>query len=91
MVEILYLTKLFKLRSGKKQIGGNAKSYDKISDKYDVISGIYKKHKEEARPDHYYIGLQKMLKGGEDPLYICKKSSISAAEDIGVANHSHLQ
>ncbi len=90
MVEILYLTKDYSnLEAAKEAIGGNAKSYDKISDKYDVISAFIKSIR-GSDPDAAVYWLAKMLEGGEDPLYIARRVVISAAEDIGVANPDAL-
>lgn len=90
ILEIIYLSGENKsLESAKKIIGENKKSYNKIDDKYEIISAFIKSIR-GSDPDAAVYWLARMIEGGEDPLYIARRLVISAAEDIGIANPDAL-
>ncbi len=59
--------------------------YDKNDEHYDSISAFIKSIR-GTDPDSALLWLAKMLKGGEDPLYIARRLMILAVEDIAMAN-----
>lgn len=69
----------------KEILGKRELSYDKTEDKYDTISAFIKSIR-GSDPDAAIYWLAKMLKGGEDPLYIARRLVVHASEDIGLAN-----
>lgn len=71
---------------GKTPIG-----YDKQSDQhYDVISSFIKSIRgSDADAALYYLA--RMLKGGEDPVFIARRLVILASEDVGNADPRALQ
>jgi putative ATPase len=61
-------------------------SYDRQGDShYDMASALIKSIR-GSDPDAALYWMARMLKGGEDPLFIARRLVISAAEDIGNAN-----
>ena len=67
-----------------------AYSYDRAGDNhYDVASALIKSIR-GSDPDAALYWLARMLKGGEDPLFIARRLVISAAEDIGNADPQAL-
>ncbi|NLA27205.1 MAG: replication-associated recombination protein A [Firmicutes bacterium] len=63
-----------------------AYSYDRAGDDhYDTASAFIKSIR-GSDPDAALYWLARMLKGGEDPLFIARRLVISAAEDIGNAD-----
>lgn len=65
-------------------------NFDKNGDNhYDLISAFIKSIR-GSDPDAtvYYLG--RLLKGGEDPVFIARRILISASEDIGLANSNAL-
>lgn len=65
--------------------------YDKDRDQhYDTISAFIKSIR-GSDPDAALFYLARMLKGGEDPLFIARRLVILASEDIGNADHRALQ
>jgi len=61
-------------------------SYDRQGDShYDLASALIKAIR-GSDPDAALYWMARMLKGGEDPLFIARRLVISAAEDIGNAN-----
>jgi len=72
-------------------LGQRAIGYDKTSDQhYDVISAFIKSIRgSDADAALYYLA--RMLKGGEDPLFISRRLIILASEDIGNADPRALQ
>jgi putative ATPase len=65
--------------------------YDKSSDEhYDSISAFIKSVR-GSDPDAALYYLARMLKGGEDPLFIARRLVILASEDIGNADPRALQ
>jgi putative ATPase len=64
--------------------------YDKTGDQhYDTISAFIKSVR-GSDPDAAVYYLARMIEGGEDPLFICRRLVILAAEDIGLANPNAL-
>lgn len=65
-------------------------AYDKNGEMhYDVISAFIKSIRGSA-PQASLYWLARMIKGGEDPLFIARRLLISASEDIGLANPTAL-
>jgi putative ATPase len=67
-------------------LGENFLPYDKKADfHYDIISAFIKSVRgSDANAAIYYLA--RMLKGGEDPLFIARRLIILASEDIGNAD-----
>ncbi len=65
--------------------------YDKHSDgHYHLISALHKSIR-GSDPDASLYWLCRMLEGGEEPLYICRRLIRMAAEDIGLADPQAIQ
>ena len=68
----------------------NTAIYDKGGEMhYDIISAFIKSVR-GSDPNAAVYYLARMLKGGEDPLFIARRLCILAAEDIGLANPNAL-
>ncbi len=68
----------------------NMAIYDKGGEMhYDIISAFIKSVR-GSDPNAAVYYLARMLKGGEDPLFIARRLCILAAEDIGLANPNAL-
>lgn len=68
----------------------NLNIYDKSGEMhYDIISAFIKSMR-GSNPDAAVYYLARMIEGGEDPLFICRRMIILAAEDIGLANPNAL-
>ncbi len=68
----------------------NVAIYDKGGEMhYDIISAFIKSVR-GSDPNAAVYYLARMLKGGEDPLFIARRLCILAAEDIGLANPNAL-
>ncbi len=64
--------------------------YDKAGDQhYDTISAFIKSVR-GGHPDAAIYYLARMIAGGEDPIFICRRLIILATEDIGLANPNAL-
>jgi len=64
--------------------------YDRVGDAhYDTISAFHKSIR-GSNPDAAMYYLARMLKGGEDPLYIARRMIRIASEDVGVLDDSCL-
>lgn len=64
--------------------------YDKAGEMhYDIISAFIKSIR-GSDPNAALYYLARMIEGGEDPKFICRRMIISAAEDIGLANPNAL-
>ncbi|NNE26019.1 MAG: replication-associated recombination protein A [Saprospiraceae bacterium] len=64
--------------------------YDKGGEShYDTISAFIKSIR-GSDPNATVYYLARMVEGGEDPLFICRRMLISASEDIGLANPNAL-
>ena len=68
----------------------NLAKYDKTGEQhYDIISAFIKSIRgSDPNAAVYYLG--RMILGGEDPKFICRRMIISASEDIGLANPNAL-
>ncbi len=65
-------------------------SYDKDGEMhYDIISAFIKSIR-GSDPDAALYWLARMVKSGEDPVFIARRLVISAAEDVGLANPNAL-
>lgn len=71
-------------------IQANLSIYDKSGDThYNVISAFIKSMRSsDPNAAVYYLG--RMLEGGEDPMFICRRMVIFSSEDIGLANPNAL-
>ena len=68
----------------------NMAIYDKKGEQhYDIISAFIKSLR-GSDPNAAVYWLARMIKGGEDPLFIARRMVILAAEDIGLANPNAL-
>lgn len=68
----------------------NLSVYDKEGEMhYDLISAFIKSIR-GSHPDAAIYYMARMIDGGEDPLFICRRMIILAAEDIGLANPNAL-
>jgi putative ATPase len=64
--------------------------YDRAGDQhYDTISALHKSIR-GSNPDAAIYYLARMLKSGEDPLYIARRLIVVASEDIGLADNTML-
>jgi len=73
-----------------KSIQNNFELYDKSGEQhYDIISAFIKSVR-GSDPDATLYYLARMIKGGEDPKFICRRMIILAAEDVGLANPNAL-
>lgn len=74
----------------QKIIQQNLSIYDKSGEMhYDLISAFIKSVR-GSNPDAALYYMARMIEGGEDPLFICRRMLILAAEDIGLANPNAL-
>ena len=65
-------------------------SYDRTGDAhYDLISGLHKSVR-GSQPDAALYWLARMLEAGENPVYIARRMTVCASEDIGMADHAAL-
>ena len=65
--------------------------YDKKGDgHYDLISALHKSMR-NSDPDAAIYWMARMLEGGEDPLYIARRVTRFASEDIGMADPRALE
>jgi putative ATPase len=68
----------------------NIALYDKNGEQhYDIISAFIKSVR-SSDPNAAVYYLARMIHGGEDPLFICRRMIILASEDIGLANPNAL-
>ena len=73
-----------------KILKSNPLIYDKSGEMhYDIISA-YIKSIRGSDPNAALYYLARMIEGGEDPKFICRRMIISASEDIGMANPNAL-
>ncbi len=61
-------------------------SYDRQGDNHYDLASAFIKSIRGSDPDAALYWMARMLKGGEDPLFIARRLIISASEDIGNAN-----
>lgn len=68
----------------------HAAKYDKTGEQhYDIISAFIKSIR-GSDPNAGVYWLARMIEGGEDPMFICRRLIILASEDIGNANPNAL-
>lgn len=78
------------IETAKKAILRKSINYDKAADShYDTISAFIKSMRGNE-PDAALHYLARMIKGGEDPVFIARRMVIFASEDIGNANPQAL-
>lgn len=78
------------LQQAESTLGRKALSYDKNSEyHYDLISAFIKSVR-GSDPDAALYYMVRMLEGGEDPVFICRRLIILASEDIGNADPKAL-
>ena len=65
-------------------------SYDRTGDaRYDLISALHKSVRgSQAGAALYWLA--RMLEAGEDPMYIARRMTVCASEDIGMADRGAL-
>ncbi len=68
----------------------NLAKYDKTGEQhYDIISAFIKSIRgSDPNATLYYLG--RLIAGGEDPKFICRRMIISASEDVGLASPNAL-
>ncbi len=66
-------------------------AYDRDGDTHYDIASAFIKSIRGSDPDAALYWMARMIKGGEDPLFIARRIIISAAEDIGNADPRALQ
>ncbi|HCB52055.1 TPA: hypothetical protein DEP21_05860 [Patescibacteria group bacterium] len=72
------------------QAGQKSVYYDRNGDEhYNIISAIHKSLR-DSDPNAACYRIQRMLVGGEDPLYIARRLLRFASEDIGPADNNAL-
>ena len=65
-------------------------SYDRTGDPhYDLISALHKSVR-GSQPGAALYWLARMLEAGEDPMYIARRMTVCASEDIGIADRGAL-
>ncbi|HMQ08433.1 MAG TPA: replication-associated recombination protein A [Saprospiraceae bacterium] len=84
--EVIIITDEWVMQS----IQQNMALYDKAGEQhYDIISAFIKSVRgSDPNAATYYLA--RMIDGGEDPLFICRRMIILASEDIGLANPNAL-
>ena len=71
-------------------ISKKALLYDKNGEEhYNIISALHKSMR-NSDPDAAVYWLARMLEAGEDPIYIARRITRFASEDIGLADHNAL-
>ena len=74
------------------QVAGSAHiRFDRSGDDHYAIASALIKSIRGSDPDAALYWLSRLLKGGEDIRFICRRILISAAEDIGLADPAALQ
>lgn len=74
----------------EKNIQQNIQQYDKTGENhYDTISAFIKSIR-GSDPNAAVYYLARMIEGGEDPKFICRRMIILSSEDIGLANPNAL-
>ena len=74
----------------EKRVQQNISLYDKTGEQhYDIVSAFIKSVR-GSDPNAAVYYLARMIAGGEDPRFICRRMIILASEDIGLANPNAL-
>lgn len=68
----------------------NLASYDKGGEQHYDIASAFIKSIRGSDPNAAVYYLARMIEGGEDPRFICRRMVIAASEDIGLANPNAL-
>ncbi len=71
-------------------IQANMALYDKTGEQHYDIASAFIKSIRGSDPNATLYYLARMIEGGEDPKFICRRMVISASEDIGMANPNAL-
>ncbi len=71
-------------------IQANMALYDKTGEQHYDIASAFIKSIRGSDPNAAVYYLARMIEGGEDPKFICRRMLISASEDIGMANPNAL-
>ena len=71
-------------------IQANMALYDKTGEQHYDIASAFIKSIRGSDPNAALYYLARMIEGGEDPKFICRRMVISASEDIGMANPNAL-
>ena len=79
----------FDLGVAEASIQKKALAYDRKDDHYDTVSAFIKSIR-GSDPDAAIYWMAKMIAAGEDPLFIARRTIISAAEDVGNADPAAL-
>ncbi len=83
-------TKLIGLKLVKELSRDASIHYDKLGkEHYDHASALQKSMR-GSDPDAAIYWLAKMLKGGEDPMFIARRLIVTASEDVGLADPASL-
>ena len=75
---------------GGEIIQANMALYDKTGEQHYDIASAFIKSIRGSDPNAAVYYLARMIEGGEDPKFICRRMLISASEDIGMANPNAL-
>lgn len=78
--------KVISLDIAKESIQKRSLKYDRSSDEHYDHASAFIKSMRGSDPDAAVYWLAKMLKAGENPLFIARRVLICAAEDVGTAN-----
>ncbi len=78
--------KVINLDIAKESIQKRSLKYDRSSDEHYDHASAFIKSMRGSDPDAAVYWLAKMLKAGENPLFIARRILICAAEDVGTAN-----
>jgi len=71
-------------------IQANMALYDKTGEQHYDMASAFIKSIRGSDPNAAIYYLARMIEGGEDPKFICRRMVISASEDIGMANPNAL-
>ena len=78
--------KIINIKDVEDSINSSLGKYDKSGEKhYNTISAFIKSIR-ASDPDSSIYWLARMIRGGEDPMFIARRLVISASEDIGLAD-----
>lgn len=78
--------KIINLDIAKESIQKRSLKYDRSSDEHYDHASAFIKSMRGSDPDAAVFWLSKMIKAGENPLFIARRILICAAEDVGIAN-----
>lgn len=69
--------------------GGRVLQYDRADEHYDVVSAFIKSMR-GSDPQATLYWLARLIYAGDDPVFICRRIMIHAAEDVGLADPQAL-